>query len=129
MVNQNSIKKINWNIILVLFVYAFITVTHITLLPSYRSQNFSINQSHNSIFKRKEIASASTSFILQRMDKVIINDKTISFYTASFPLFISFLFLISFFEALRRKRKLVFTDSYSFFSHQYAYLTLCTFRI
>jgi len=127
--NLNSIKKINWNIILVLFVYAFITVTHITLLPSYSSQNFSINQSHNSIFKRKEIASASTSFILQRMDKVIINDKTISFYTVFFPLCISFLFLISFFEALRRKRKLVFTDSYSFFSHQYAYLTLCTFRI
>ena len=129
MMNLNSIKKINWNIILVLFVYAFITVTHITLLPSYSSQNFSINQSHNSIFKRKEIASASTSFILQRMDKVIINDKTISFYTVFFPLCISFLFLISFFEALRRKRKLVFTDSYSFFSHQYAYLTLCTFRI
>ena len=129
MMNLNSIKKINWNIILVLFVYAFITVTHITLLPSYSSQNFSINQSHNSIFKRKEIAPASTSLILRRMDKVIINDKTISFYTASFPLCISFLFLISFFEALRRKRKLVFTDSYSFFSHQYAYLTLCTFRI
>ncbi len=127
--NPNSIKKINWNIILVLFVYAFITVTHIMLLPSYSSQNFCINQSHNSIVKRKEIAPASTSLILRRMDKVIINDKTISFYTAFFPLCISFLFLISFFEALRRKRKLVFTDSYSFFSHQYAYLTLCTFRI
>ncbi len=127
--NPNSIKKIKWNIILVLFVYAFITVTHITLLPSYSSQNFSINQSHNSIFKRKELAPASSSLILQRMDKVIINDKTISFYSVFFPLCISFLFLISFFEALRRKRKLVFTDSYSFFSHQYAYLTLCTFRI
>ena len=127
--NPYSIKKIKWNIIIVLFVYAFITVTHITLLPSYSSQNFSINQSHNSIVKRREIAPASTSLILRRMDKVIINDKTISFYTAFFPLCISFLFLISFFEALRRKRRLVFTNSYSFFSHQYAYLTLCTFRI
>jgi hypothetical protein len=127
--DQNSIKKINWNIILVLFIYSFITVTHIMLLPSYSSQNFSINQSHNSIFKRKEIAPASTSLILQRMDKVIINDKTISFNTVFFPLFISFLFFIPFFEALKRKRRLVSTNSYSFFDHQYAYLTLCTFRI
>lgn len=127
--NQNSIKKINWNIILVLFIYAFITVTHIVLLPSYSSQNFSINRSHNSIFKRKEIAPTSTGFVLQRMDKVIINDKTISFNTVFFPLFISFLFLISFFEALRKKQKLGFTNSYSFFSHQYAYLSLCNFRI
>jgi uncharacterized membrane protein len=115
--NKNSIKRIDWNIILVLFIYAFITVTHIVLLPSYSNQNFSINRSHNSIFKRKEIAPASTSLILQRMDKVIINDKTISLDAAFFPLFISFLFFIPFFEALKRKRKLVFTNSYSFFSH------------
>jgi hypothetical protein len=127
--DQNSIKKINWNIILVLFVYSFITVTHIVLLPSYSSQNFSINQSHNSIFKRREVSPASTSLMLRRMDKVIINDKTISFNTVFFPLCISFLFLIAFFEALIRKRKLGFTNSYSFFGHQYAYLTLCTFRI
>jgi len=127
--NQNSIKKINWNIILVLFIYSFITVTHIVLLPPYNIQNFSITQSHNSIFKHKEIAPASTSLILQRMDKVIINDKSISFNTAFLSLCISFLFFIPFFEALKRKRKLVFTNSYSFFSHQYAYLSLCTFRI
>lgn len=128
MVNQNSIKKINWNIILVLFVYSFITVTHIVLLPSYRSRNFPINQSHNSVFKRREVAPASTNLILRRMDKVIINDKMISFNIAFFPLCISLLFFIPFFEALK-KRKLVLTNSYSFFTHQYAYLTLCTFRI
>jgi hypothetical protein len=127
--DKNSIKKTNWNIILVLFVYSFITVTHIMLLPSYRSQNFPINQSHNSIFKRKEISPASTNFMLRRLCKVIINDKSISFNAAFFLLCISLLFFIPFFEALRRKRKLVSSNSRSFFGNQYAYLTLCTFRI
>lgn len=127
--DQGNIKKVNWNIMLVLFIYSFITVTHITLLPSYSNQNFPINRSHNSIFKVRRISSTAPSLILRRMDKVIINDKTISFDAVPIMLFISFLFLIPFFEALKRKSKLFLTDSYSFFSHQYAYLTLCTFRI
>jgi len=125
---RNGFKKINWNIILVMFIYAFITVTYIELLPAYNSQNLSANHSHNSIFKRREVSAASTNVMLRRMEKVIINDKTIGFAAVPFTLCISFLFFITFFEAIKRKRGL-FTDSYSFPNHQYAYLTLCTFRI
>jgi len=127
--NQFSFKKINWNIILVMLIYAFITVTHIAMLQSFRSDNFSINHPSNSIFKRKEVSSTSSSLILRRMEKVVIEDKTINFSAVILFVSTSFLFILSFFDALKRKRVLFFTDSHTLFSNQYAYLTLCTFRI
>ena len=127
--NLRGLKKVNWNIILVLLIYSFITVTHLVLLQPFRSQNFSINHPKNSIFKRKEISSASTGMVLRRMEKVIIEDNSISFSSVAFAVCISFLFIISFFEALKRRRNIFPADPFSLFSNQYAYLSLCTFRI
>jgi len=124
-----NIKKLNWRVLLLMFTYAFITATHILLLSPRNESYFPINSAHNSIFKRKELSTIPVIFQLRRIDKCTLDNKSISFAAVFLLLNVFLLFLISFFDALKRKIKFPFRDHHSFFNHQYAYLTLCTFRI
>ncbi len=125
---HKKIKKLNWRVLLVMFTYTFITATHILLLSPRSESYFPINSAHNSIFKRKELSTIPVILQLRRIDKCTLDNKSTSFAAIFLLLNVALLFLISFFDALKRKIKFPFRD-HSFFNYQYAYLTLCTFRI
>lgn len=127
---RKSIEKFNWRIISVLVLYAFITATHIILLPFHSELNPSNSTTQNSIYNTRQVAAPIPVLLqLRRIDKCTLDEKSSSLSIVFFALTISFLFLISFFDALKKRKMLFAWDTYSFHNKQYAYLTLCTFRI
>ncbi|WP_461448654.1 hypothetical protein [Mucilaginibacter sp.] len=127
---NKGINGFNWQVMFLLLVYVFITATHILLLAPHGGGDYSVKITHAAVVKNNAVASAiPVIFQIRRIDKCTIDEKTLSFAAVCFVLGNSFLLLILFFDALKRKKTLFAWDSYKFQNKQYAYLTLCTFRI
>ena len=128
--DKRKLNKLNTSILLFLTVtYLFIAVSHIFYLPP---NNLSSSQKHvaaNSIFKRRVTdKNQRESPSLKRPDKSTIEEK--KKVLDDITQLVSVAFILTYFgESLLSVKPEPSPHNYLLANRQYAYLTLCTFRI
>ena len=126
-IKKQYINKINWRVLPVVFLYVFISITHILLIPRLNGPVSQINVSHHSVLRIKQTSAANTSFFLSRMVKYVLDDKR-TFLIVSFLSIVCF-FLLALSGLYKLKEKALLQNLKLLFDYKYSYLFFCTLRI